>query len=1410
VAILNYDGQPDYVLASGKNLYQQAYDLLSVYSELELTVITIEDISNGGLQDYNVLVFPDNNPPIEALDVISDWINEGNGIIAFGLSVQSLCFSGIFPPEAKGSHGYLKYWGWTSWSSVPNRFRIVIDHEITKGYPVGNEYDAYESFEAYNSSKVSGSIILADVQGSLDPHWNVAIVAYEYPWGGRIVHIGPEYTFLVSSSAIDFAPLVKNAVMWAGSSPINWPMFRRDPWHSSFSISTAPNTNNTLWVTTVGGYVYSPAVSGSRVYVSITRNSVMALNESTGAVIWEATIGYVKGSSPAVAYGKVFVGASEWVGDKYFGTVYALDEKTGELKWKRLLDEQLEGGIVGSSPAIFDRKVFIVSYVQYDIYHTEWRLYALEEATGKILWNFRIDGGVKSSPAVSDGKVFLTSSERVYVLDANSGEIIWTSEKLGRLISSVSIFNGKVFVSGTSAVYALDKDTGSLIWSCNIDLGYASTPAVAYGKVFVGGGKWDGEGRVYALDENTGSLVWSYVTGGMATAGPVVANGKVFVGALNDKFYALDVHDGRLIWSYNLHAMIYVGDAITSHPAIANGKVFIGTWDGYVYAFGPTEVDFEISVSPEFQTVNPGDTVSYTITINPLTETTFDVNLSSEWIDPSPANTEIQLDPTKVTPPGTSTLTVTTASTTPLGQYSIKITGKSGSVIHSKTVKLQVGYAVEIEIDTFRIKKDFDPSSILDDDWVGAADLYFLIDVSTVDDDGDGVVDEDGDRFRSPKNGFEINVGDDELNKAFVGPIYIPKKLASLPIDYIRIIATDSDPFFDDGLTDLTIFEIDQLPFEYELLDSENIYFKVTIREIMPTRFTIDLKTNDEHNQNQWYWFEVDADLVWKDYEEISFDEIIVAVLDTGVDYNHPDLADNMWRDIDNTYGYDFVDSDNDPVDEGAYVDGTLTWHGTEMAGIIAARGNNNIGIAGIALNAKIMAVRVVPQTGWADPDNVAAAIRYAVTKGAKVISMSFPVNPNKNLESAIDFAYKKGVILVAASGNFKTSRAYYPAAYENVISVSALMRANILASKLDPTSVPKNISHLIFSDQWPATDKGSNYGPSNLNPLKSILISAPGTWIYTTAKDNRYEAPHGTSPATPIVSAVVSLILGYTQKKYPDRPLNPNEVRYILQVSALDLGPNSWDSYYGYGIVNAYNALQKVDEVLGREGWQIRLDPFDNLDLHIYDSLDHHVGLNYETGRLELEVPGVIHTGDETNGFETVFLPDIASYRVEIVGKEISESSNYTLSIWLSNQTGALIDEWNFVGEIVEGAVYAYGVKVVDEVATVMPDPVTELEHLKAFIMQLPDDVFDQSIRRASQLKKALSNKIDEVIEKVKAGNYTDAINKLLHDIRAKMDGDSTTQDWIIDTITQFRLCVIIDHIIANIKELQRVNEKQ
>ncbi len=266
---------------------------------------------------------------------------------------------------------------------------------------------------------------------------------------------------------------------------------------------------------------------------------------------------------------------------------------------------------------------------------------------------------------------------------------------------------------------------------------------------------------------------------------------------------------------------------------------------------------------------------------------------------------------------------------------------------------------------------------------------------------------------------------------------------------------------------------------------------------------------------DDWAWSMVGSQYAHKrgEYGE----DVVVAVLDTGIDYTHPDLEDKM---VDGA-GYDFVDNDDDPMDEHG--------HGTHVAGIIAS----------VAPGAELMALRVIEESGgdWVD---VSKAIEYARTNGADIISMSFGGQYNTltpAFELQMDRAYTMDDILhVAAAGNDDSEEKFYPAGYDSVISVSA-----------------------VDSDKEKAGY--SNYGDW-------IEMASPGggslDQVYSTLPNESYGEKIGTSMACPFVSGVAAL----------RRSLKPEEtnddVRGFLQETAIDLGD---EQYYGHGLVNAYRA---------------------------------------------------------------------------------------------------------------------------------------------------------------------------------------------------------------------------------------------
>src|SRR5690606_17942169 len=188
--------------------------------------------------------------------------------------------------------------------------------------------------------------------------------------------------------------------------------------------------------------------------------------------------------------------------------------------------------------------------------------------------------------------------------------------------------------------------------------------------------------------------------------------------------------------------------------------------------------------------------------------------------------------------------------------------------------------------------------------------------------------------------------------------------------------------------------------------------------------YTIQWTPNDpDFSSRQWGPQKVQAPEAWDVTRGSSSTRI--AIVDTGVQYDHPDLAGKVVR------GYDFVDDDSDPYDGNG--------HGTHCAGIAAAVTNNGRGIAGMAPNATIYAVRVLNNSGSGTLDDVANGIIHAADSGADVISLSLGASVGATtLKNAVDYAWNKGVVVVAAAGNNGTSLPTYPAYYSNAIAVAA------------------------------------------------------------------------------------------------------------------------------------------------------------------------------------------------------------------------------------------------------------------------------------------------------------------------------------------------------------------------------------
>ena len=338
---------------------------------------------------------------------------------------------------------------------------------------------------------------------------------------------------------------------------------------------------------------------------------------------------------------------------------------------------------------------------------------------------------------------------------------------------------------------------------------------------------------------------------------------------------------------------------------------------------------------------------------------------------------------------------------------------------------------------------------------------------------------------------------------------------------------------------------------------------------------------NDSQYSDLWYLPHISAPEAW-DITTGSSD-VVVAVLDTGIAFDHPDLAANVWENtgetadngkdddgngfIDDVHGWDFVDDDEiaEPVLEGSS-DPSAQSHGSVVAGIIGAVGDNDEGYTGVAWNVQIMSLRILDENGTGTESDAASAITYAVENGADVINLSFAGNESHaTLRSAVQNAYNRGVVIVAALGNDGrnvNSDPVYP----------ACLRSH-------------TVDWVIGVTATNSSDEGSNFTNYGSDCAD---IAAPGEGIFglgytedsSEARDSElYIGPwDGTSMASPIVAGAAALLKSY----YPT--ISVDNVRSALKLSVDPAYPTSGSGSLGAGRLNIARALEVAAALVGAQ----------------------------------------------------------------------------------------------------------------------------------------------------------------------------------------------------------------------------------
>lgn len=370
---------------------------------------------------------------------------------------------------------------------------------------------------------------------------------------------------------------------------------------------------------------------------------------------------------------------------------------------------------------------------------------------------------------------------------------------------------------------------------------------------------------------------------------------------------------------------------------------------------------------------------------------------------------------------------------------------------------------------------------------------------------------------------------------------------------------------------------------------------------------------------------DVNAEDAWNIHT--GSEDVVVAVIDTGVDYKHQDLASNMWTNkaelegeegvdddgnghVDDIYGYDFANDDADPLDDHG--------HGSHCAGTIGAQGDDGKGIVGVAWDVKIMALKFLTARGSGSTEGAIKAIDYATQMGADIMSNSWGGGAkSKALKEAIERARDKDILFVAAAGNSSADndkRPHYPSSYEteNILAVAAI-------------------------------DNQGQLAPFSCYGRKSVDIAAPGVKIFSSTPGDSYDSWSGTSMATPHVSGVAALL------KSHDSNLSAIEIKERLMKTARPLAALRGKMISG-GFVNAYYALTDKVAPLDPE------DPF-NWQKTTDRAQTAHPYENNTEEEFTFHVPGAKEMAVHFLKFETERRYDYVLIR-DANGKEVAKLS--------------------------------------------------------------------------------------------------------------------------------------------------------
>ena len=394
---------------------------------------------------------------------------------------------------------------------------------------------------------------------------------------------------------------------------------------------------------------------------------------------------------------------------------------------------------------------------------------------------------------------------------------------------------------------------------------------------------------------------------------------------------------------------------------------------------------------------------------------------------------------------------------------------------------------------------------------------------------------------------------------------------------------------------------------------------------------------NDERYPMQWALPKIQAPKAWR--INTGDPSIVIAIVDSGIDLDHPDLENKLWLNtgeipsngqdddgngfIDDVHGYDFWNDDPDPDDDHYY------GHGSHVAGIAAAATDNWIGVAALGWNSTLMSLKTQNSSGVGTTNELGEAIVYAVDNGASVINISvgqeLTMCPS-TLQAAINYADSHGVLVIAAVGNqdYDPNKDFYPAACNNVLGVAATA--------------------------WWDGRIGADNGPY-------VDVVAPGHDIYSTLRGGTYGYASGASMASPLVAGLAALL----RARYPG--YGDEETAWAILSHAIDLGDPGKDHAYGWGRINAYQAV--AQGATGTPAYELGSARKESTDWGLFAPGELLVGLR----------PAPCKVG----GMALDAIPHLGVWRVAVpVGQELAR-----LEMWRSSSCLAFVEPNYLIGTV-------------------------------------------------------------------------------------------------------------------------------